>query len=162
MVITRPTPSVALENFILERCENDAHIAVIVRDSLLRFPQGPAQDTSQADFNTVSHPADSMVPAVLTVRLVRQPIVRAICSLPSRPESSSGHHLYRSTRPNNNQDGFNTGSEPSSSQCAAGGFRRVGNVGSRNRSTQAGWHLWQYCNRAGPQSRRGIPRGGPQ
>ncbi|SCV73642.1 BQ2448_6072 [Microbotryum intermedium] len=29
LVITRPTPSVALENFILERCEADAHIAVI-------------------------------------------------------------------------------------------------------------------------------------
>ncbi|KAK4051786.1 Phosphatidylinositol 4-kinase pik1alpha (PI4-kinase)(PtdIns-4-kinase) [Microbotryomycetes sp. JL221] len=29
LVITRPTPSVALENFIIERCETNAHIAVI-------------------------------------------------------------------------------------------------------------------------------------
>lgn len=33
MVITRPTPSVALENFILERCEEDPHVAVIARPS---------------------------------------------------------------------------------------------------------------------------------
>jgi hypothetical protein len=39
LVITQPTPSVALENFILERCEEDAHIAVIVRTaSTTRFP----------------------------------------------------------------------------------------------------------------------------
>lgn len=30
LVITLPTPSVALETFILERCEQDPHIAVIV------------------------------------------------------------------------------------------------------------------------------------
>ncbi|GAA6009339.1 1-phosphatidylinositol 4-kinase [Rhodotorula paludigena] len=29
LVITRPTPSTALENFILERCQEDSHIAVI-------------------------------------------------------------------------------------------------------------------------------------
>lgn len=33
LVITRPTPSVALENFVLERCEEDPHVAVIVRRS---------------------------------------------------------------------------------------------------------------------------------
>lgn len=30
LVITRTTPSNALENFILERCQEDSHIAVIV------------------------------------------------------------------------------------------------------------------------------------
>ena len=30
LLITRPTPSVALENFILERSEADSHVAVIV------------------------------------------------------------------------------------------------------------------------------------
>lgn len=36
LVITRTTPSNALENFILERCQEDSHIAVIV--SLALFP----------------------------------------------------------------------------------------------------------------------------
>lgn len=33
LVITRTTPSNALENFILERCQDDSHIAVIVRST---------------------------------------------------------------------------------------------------------------------------------
>ncbi|ORY77279.1 kinase-like domain-containing protein [Leucosporidium creatinivorum] len=44
LVITRPTPSVALENFILERCEDDAHIAVIT----LWYLQSSLSDLSTA------------------------------------------------------------------------------------------------------------------
>ncbi|GAA5993359.1 hypothetical protein JCM5350_005235 [Sporobolomyces pararoseus] len=45
LVITRPTESVALETFILERCEEDAHIAVIVR---LPFSLSPNDGTFDA------------------------------------------------------------------------------------------------------------------
>ncbi|KAK4047607.1 Phosphatidylinositol 4-kinase pik1alpha (PI4-kinase)(PtdIns-4-kinase) [Microbotryomycetes sp. JL201] len=48
LVITRPTPSVALENFILERCETNAHIAVIslwyLQASLFDLSSSPKTD----------------------------------------------------------------------------------------------------------------------
>ncbi|GAA5920924.1 hypothetical protein JCM1841_003624 [Sporobolomyces salmonicolor] len=48
LVITRPTPSTALENFILERCEEDAHIAVItlwyLQASLSDLASSPQSD----------------------------------------------------------------------------------------------------------------------
>ncbi|KAM0789960.1 hypothetical protein ACM66B_005295 [Microbotryomycetes sp. NB124-2] len=48
LVITRPTPSVALENFILERCETNAHIAVIslwyLQASLFDLSNSPKTD----------------------------------------------------------------------------------------------------------------------
>ncbi|GAA5856018.1 hypothetical protein JCM8547_002943 [Rhodosporidiobolus lusitaniae] len=48
LVITRPTPSVALENFILERCEEDSHIAVItlwyLQASLSDLASSPKSD----------------------------------------------------------------------------------------------------------------------
>ncbi|KAK4703186.1 phosphatidylinositol 4-kinase B, partial [Phenoliferia sp. Uapishka_3] len=46
LVITLPTPSVALENFILERCEQDPHIAVIVGTFRIRRPE---ETTARAD-----------------------------------------------------------------------------------------------------------------
>ncbi|GAA6048349.1 hypothetical protein JCM3770_000962 [Rhodotorula araucariae] len=48
LVITRPTPSNALENFILERCQEDSHIAVItlwyLQASLSDFAAAPKSD----------------------------------------------------------------------------------------------------------------------
>ncbi|BGP17970.1 hypothetical protein JCM10213_003977 [Rhodosporidiobolus nylandii] len=48
LVITRPTPSSALENFILERCEEDSHIAVItlwyLQASLSDLADSPKSD----------------------------------------------------------------------------------------------------------------------
>ncbi|BGP41720.1 Phosphatidylinositol 4-kinase pik1alpha (PI4-kinase)(PtdIns-4-kinase) [Rhodotorula kratochvilovae] len=48
LVITRPTPSNALENFILERCQEDSHIAVItlwyLQASLSDFAASPKSD----------------------------------------------------------------------------------------------------------------------
>ncbi|GAA5822319.1 hypothetical protein JCM11251_006299 [Rhodosporidiobolus azoricus] len=48
LVITRPTPSTALENFILERCEEDSHIAVItlwyLQASLSDLANSPTSD----------------------------------------------------------------------------------------------------------------------
>ncbi|GAA5981901.1 hypothetical protein JCM11641_001936 [Rhodosporidiobolus odoratus] len=48
LVITRPTPSTALENFILERCEEDSHIAVItlwyLQASLSDLANSPKSD----------------------------------------------------------------------------------------------------------------------
>ncbi|GAA6021769.1 hypothetical protein JCM11491_007240 [Sporobolomyces phaffii] len=46
LVITRPTDSVALENFILERCEEDAHIATLwyLQASLSDLAAAPGSD----------------------------------------------------------------------------------------------------------------------
>ncbi|SGY25305.1 BQ5605_C018g08600 [Microbotryum silenes-dioicae] len=67
LVITRPTPSIALENFILERCESDAHIAVIfavcrrvynrVQAIIFTDPPTPPPITPDSDISAVKPPS---------------------------------------------------------------------------------------------------------
>lgn len=92
LVITRPTPSVALENFILERCEEDAHIAVIVR----WVKRGLAQRNRLAHAR-FRFPADALVPSIFAVRPRSVTSVGPVCRLSPHLQPRPVHHLHRPT-----------------------------------------------------------------